>query len=352
MFIISLVPYCVNSLFYRIICHFLIFFTKTRIKLAFYISNFNFWAFLFDIKWALFYTNIAMNRNYHLDFSFLSAPKTIGTVVLYQIGRLFADNEVIISDTHSHGDFFELTMVTDGKGVVTANNVAIPVERNNIFISIPNDIHKIESNEKFPLKYDYLSFSVVDPILKDKLKNISMSFMQPATRLFSSTQITDLFNMALTEVSGNAPDKEQRIEGIIRLIILYVIKVFDSNIENKEDYTIPNKTDILCYKMMDYIRTNITKMKSLNELCEFTHYSYPYISAVFKKGTSQNLSDYFMVQRLEKAKSFILSGKYSLTEIAEKLNYSSIYAFSKSFKAYYKMSPLQFKKANKKDSPL
>ena len=41
----------------------------------------------------------------------------------------------------------------------------------------------------------------------------------------------------------------------------------------------------------------------------------------------------------DKAKEYIKEGKLSVNEIAEKLNYSSVYSFSKSFKQKYGFSP-------------
>ena len=60
-------------------------------------------------------------------------------------------------------------------------------------------------------------------------------------------------------------------------------------------------------------------------------------------GNDQYVASEAKFQKLEKAKELIFSGKYSLTEIAEKLGYSSIYAFSKAFKKQYGNPPSSFK---------
>ena len=82
---------------------------------------------------------------------------------------------------------------------------------------------------------------------------------------------------------------------------------------------------------MKYINQNLLSIKSLSILEEAFSYNYSYISDLFSKTTGQTIVEYFGDKRMEKAKEYIKEGKLSINEIAEKLNYSSVYSFSKSF---------------------
>ena len=108
----------------------------------------------------------------------------------------------------------------------------------------------------------------------------------------------------------------------------------------------------LCHKMMSYIDTHLSSLTSLNEMASDLGYNYSYLSALFKKTTTVSLSYYYRVKRLETARILITEKKMTMSRIAEVMNYSSIYVFSKSFRGHYGISPRQhlqqFQKAGNK----
>ena len=102
------------------------------------------------------------------------------------------------------------------------------------------------------------------------------------------------------------------------------------------------RAEELCFRLMNYIDTHLYTMKNLNELSEITSYSYVYLSHLFTKVTSGKLSDYFRNRRLEAAKLLLNEGKLHVGEIAELLNFSNIYHFSRAFKDHYGVSPSKY----------
>lgn len=286
---------------------------------------------------------------FHLDIMHVPDPLKFGDTYLFQIGRFFSSNSAeLLFDVHAHSKYYELTIVLDGEGVMTTNNVPVKLNKNDIYLTLPTDIHKIESDKKHPLKYDFISFNTENSRLKQELDKIALEYLQPDTRLFRNTQLASLVDYCITEIVDENPFKDLSMNAALNLVITNIIKNFSPRSSAKK-FTNPDKWEQMCYLIMDYINSNIFTIKSLNELCERFNYSYPYLSAIFKKHCSQNLSDYYQFQKLEKAKELIFSGKYSLTEIAEKLGYSSIYAFSKAFKKQYGNPPSSFKQtANNK----
>lgn len=85
-------------------------------------------------------------------------------------------------------------------------------------------------------------------------------------------------------------------------------------------------------------------MRSLKELEKVTDYSYGYLSAVFKKTTSESLQEYYQKKKLSAAAKLLKEKKLSVTKISETFNYSSPYAFSKAFKNEFGVSPAEYSK--------
>ena len=90
---------------------------------------------------------------------------------------------------------------------------------------------------------------------------------------------------------------------------------------------------------MNYIDTHIYSLCNLCELTEKFKYNYSYLSSLFKKTTNKTLAEYFRNRKLETAKALVIEKNKKIGEIAEMLNYSSTFAFSKAFKEKYGVSP-------------
>jgi AraC-like DNA-binding protein len=286
-------------------------------------------------------------EKFHIDFSYTQAPKPFGSINLVQLGRYFSNKNSVI-ESHAHTNYFELTVVLDGEGTIYSNTVPTEVKRNDVYLSLPNDIHKIVSSASAPLKFDFFSFSTSDDELASALKTIEMTCLAPTNRVFRDKNVSTLVDMGISELLAESDYQTETLTSILRLLVVHIIKNFNHPTSRVHTAQMnPNKADELCYQLMSYINSHIYEIKNLEELAQNTNYCYPHLSTLFKKHTSQTLSEYFRFQKLEKAKTLIEETELSLTEIAEKLNYASIYSFSKAFKNQYRICPAEYRKSLK-----
>lgn len=72
--------------------------------------------------------------------------------------------------------------------------------------------------------------------------------------------------------------------------------------------------------------------------------SYRYLATIFTEVTYTTIENYVIIQKIEKAKDMISLGVFTFSEIAWKLNYSSIAHFSMQFKNTIGLTPTVFKK--------
>jgi len=100
--------------------------------------------------------------------------------------------------------------------------------------------------------------------------------------------------------------------------------------------------DELLSSIMDYIDTH-EDMNMLKEMCSEFHYSYSYLSHYFKNKTGVSLSEYYQQRRFEKAAELLRQEKYSITEIAKRVGYRRVNAFSKAFSRYHGISPTNYR---------
>lgn len=79
------------------------------------------------------------------------------------------------------------------------------------------------------------------------------------------------------------------------------------------------------------------------------HYDYPYLSNLFSETEGITIEQYIIRQKVEKIKEYIVYDELSLSEIADKMDYSSVAHLSAQFKKITGMTPSQFKNLDRKE---
>jgi AraC-like DNA-binding protein/quercetin dioxygenase-like cupin family protein len=285
------------------------------------------------------------SKKYHINYAFIQHPKIFGDAYLYQAGKMFCDTDTVVP-SHTHIDWFELTIVSGGKGEIYTNRKKLSVSEGDIVLSFPYDIHKIVSDEENPLKFSFIAFKTVDEALRQDFEKISQAFYEGEKRAFHDPNVAFLTEMIISELSSPSYQQESVLGDLLHTLILLVVRAF----LYKQSLPTQNHTksnEVLCHKVMRYIDNNLFVLENLADVAEYFHYNYSYLSTLFKQTTNRTLTQYFTEQKLERAKLLIREGKLSFTEIASLLRYASLYSFSKSFKGYFGISPRAYQKSKK-----
>lgn len=269
--------------------------------------------------------------------TYLTSPKSYRNVKVLQAGRYFCNSGRVINP-HLHSDFFELTIVTDGEGIIKTNNVSVKVKSGDIYLSLPLDKHEIISSTNNPLKYDHIAFFIENEEFYNDLEYIISNFHGANERIINDNRISRLTSLILAEYTSNNEHDGEVIANLLNTIIVYVIRNFKSKERFSENDSITSK-EILCTKIMNYIDINIFDIESLSVISDVFKYNYSYLSSVFKSVTKISLREYFLNRKLEVAKSLVDEKKLKIYEISEKLNYSTPNAFTKAFKTKYGYPP-------------
>lgn len=116
------------------------------------------------------------------------------------------------------------------------------------------------------------------------------------------------------------------------------LQAFDNILDDYGIEKIENQKVILVQKMKDTIidmvlNTNdAINVKSSVYLSDKLGHSYGYLSNLFSEVTYTSVENFIILQRIEYAKSLMINTDLSMTEIAFKLQYSSVAHLSTQFK--------------------
>ncbi|NCI48453.1 helix-turn-helix transcriptional regulator [Sediminibacterium roseum] len=100
-------------------------------------------------------------------------------------------------------------------------------------------------------------------------------------------------------------------------------------------------------------RENDSKQNLSDLLSKELHHDYNYLSGLFSEVEGITIEKYFIAQKIEKVKELLVYDELSLSEIAYRLNYSSVAYLSNQFKKVTGLTPSYFRQVKEdKRKPL
>ncbi len=103
-------------------------------------------------------------------------------------------------------------------------------------------------------------------------------------------------------------------------------------------------------RFLTLIERHLDTHTTVADLAEATGYSEHQLKTAFRKYTQSTPADYIRRTRLAKAARQLQSGAGTITEIADRFGFSSVYAFSRMFKTVYGLPPKQYEKLGREDN--
>lgn len=97
---------------------------------------------------------------------------------------------------------------------------------------------------------------------------------------------------------------------------------------------------------VEFIENNFNSELGLSQIADALGIHKGYLCRLFKQETGENLTDYILRFRIDKAKQLILATNFKLYEVAERTGFSSAQQFSISFKKVTGLTPIEFRDKN------
>lgn len=114
-------------------------------------------------------------------------------------------------------------------------------------------------------------------------------------------------------------------------------------IDNHTSGLIEKIKSLVIKKARNEVDEKDNKLKLSNYLSDKLHHEYTYLSSLFSSVEGRTIENFFIEQRIEKAKELLVYGQMTLSEIAYELEYSSVAHLSGQFKKITGLTPSHFK---------
>lgn len=128
------------------------------------------------------------------------------------------------------------------------------------------------------------------------------------------------------------------------------IRELSSGLNNYGIEIVESHKSILVQKIKDaiiemvYLEDKLPTSKTSQYLADKLKHRYGYISNLFSEVTYTSIENFIILQKIERAKQLLITNELTITEIAWKLNYSSVAHLSNQFKNVTGLTPSMFQR--------
>lgn len=157
------------------------------------------------------------------------------------------------------------------------------------------------------------------------------------TQLLEKSGFTPLDVELGTAVVQETPGREQR-EAFRKLLEAYGFELID---DRRMRLIEQIRTAVI--ELVHY-REDASKVNLSDYLRERCHRDYSALSKLFSEVSGISIEKYYLAQQIERVKELLAYGDLTVSEIADKLRYSSVAHLSAQFRAQTGMSPSEFRR--------
>jgi AraC-like DNA-binding protein len=274
--------------------------------------------------------------------------KSMVTDILCQIhycnGQKLKDTEEVpygITRTLQH---HAMIFVCEGNGNFVIGGSRYPLKKGMLFYIPPGVPHTIEPRAHNPKHYMTVHFSgsrmILDPDGKWKyLENIQTLHQLWAQKITDYAPLEELFKELLDTWNNKGPSYEFVAATYLRQLFIWLTQ---NNIKQSKNHAMSLKID----QTIEYMRQNINRKVTLEELSGKARVSTFYLSRAFKEATGYPIIMYFNKMKIDKAKELFIEGNKKVKEVAYELGYTNEFYFSRIFKRIEGLSPSEFYSKN------
>ena len=306
----------------------------TKIKKGVY---FNFISLSSQVKLSIYCSPTTEQKTLSFPNEF-SQQKIANTFTLQEIYAYYYQiRHADYSFSGEQHSYWELTYVDNGTLETEVDGVKYDLSSFDLMFYTPHQYHSQKTYEGaacsyFTVMFD-MDFQDID-LLKNKVfhldkdtHSVLIDFTKCTTANGSSSYVNDLQLIYLKEL-------------ILRLISPDALSTVDTDapIQKQADNELLNN-------IMLYINTNIFRAFSIDEICKEFVISRSTLQSLFKDNIDMPPKQYINELKLTKSKLMIKEGKYTISEIALALGFTSIHYFSRKFKSRYGYAPTDYAKS-------
>ncbi len=255
---------------------------------------------------------------------------------LLNYGLLHYDSNKKLQDSFlSH---YRICVVISGEFRIATSNCSYSLNPGDLFFLAPNVLYSAFSYQPVNC-FLYLDFTVDEEA--DFVELLRLRDVIHLSKLIDQRQQSNLIHLDQT-VKNHYPGTYLMVECMLIRILIVML----NRLQEEPTFLVhhaQNAKEKLLAACTDYIENHLTEPITVRQIAAHFNYSENYIYKIFQETLHLSCRDYILEYRLNQALQDLKSSALSISEIAARNGFSSVYHFSGSFKKKFGVSPTYFR---------
>jgi AraC-like DNA-binding protein len=231
---------------------------------------------------------------------------------------------------------YDLWYAVSGKGTMKINGESFPIRKSSCFLVRPGDIPDAVQDPDDRLTVIFIHFGITQD---GSTKLFDSSVLPERHTVVGDALFMEMLLNRMLQISypdGLWQGTEYNL--LMKQILLHLYRW-----QHEAKSSSASKHKQVIARVIGYIREDIGRRMSHQEIADHVQLSAEYLSSLFKKYTGTSIKQYMTAVRLERALHLLMETPMNVSQVAEALGYDNIYFFSKQFKDYYGAPPSHYK---------
>lgn len=281
-------------------------------------------------------------ENYNLQTEFIEPYIYQPIIPKIKIPEILGYYYVIKSPRYRfHGethDYYELTYVDHGSLDTTVDSTTHTLENYDLMLYGPKQFHTQQITTDNSCSYLTVIFNMMiddDSLLLNRV-------------ISCDNQMHSIFKKFIRTSSDSSPYAQTLMLCYLQEIIILLLQLSNSPESNKPvalgNHAMQHFQEDVLQQILEYMKQSVSEAITIEEICQKFSISRSTLQALFKTHLQDSPKNYLINLKLQKSKELIRENKYTISEIAFTLGFSSIHYFSRIFKKHYGLPPSDYAK--------
>ena len=233
---------------------------------------------------------------------------------------------------HKHS-FFEVCYVVDGEGEYIENGMSYPLQKNKLFLSRPDVLHQIKSENGLFLLY--IGLELVESESSDKWIKM-MEQIKKCPKVIIDVEegapFSLLWESLLSQASRSEyPFFEEILKSNAYSLILSLFERFSPTFSNNTNEGLNEETSPILNQAKLHIQDNLSDPLKLSDIAQHLHISSRHLTRLFVKDLGVSYSEYVKNERIQKAAMLLKTTNISIKDISEQTGFKNVHYFTRVF---------------------
>lgn len=265
--------------------------------------------------------------------------------------RVIRDYDAMISK-HLHNEY-EIYYLLEGEMYYFINDQTYLVKRGCLVFLDRNLIHKtspvVKYHERILLE---IRGEEVIPLMEALGIDFPKFFRDYSGVLELSRDEQKSVEEILFSMADEMIEKQQNYDAIASMklarLLIFIMRQRHKNALNVKAETANTTKHQKVHEVVEYIVDHCAEQITLDMVADRFFVSKSYLSRIFKEVTGFTVNEFINVQKIKQAQMILTETELPIAVVAKKMGFESLTYFEKVFRRYSEISPLKYRKHQKR----